>query len=51
MSTPELSDNQLLAEAKVALREKNGKRAKVFFAEFSERSLARNKARVANDAA
>lgn len=49
MSNTELSDYQLLDKAKAALREKNGDRAKILFAEFSERSVARNKAKVAND--
>jgi hypothetical protein len=51
MSNTELNDHQLLAGAKAALRQKDGERAKAFFAKFSERSLARNKARVANDPA
>lgn len=49
MSNTELTDHQLLAEIKAAVREKDSNRAKAFAAEFSERSLARNKARAAND--
>ena len=49
MSNPELSDEQLLNEAKTAHREKDIERAKRLFAEFSERSLAKVKAKVAND--
>ena len=51
MSNAELSDHQLLDKAKAALRDKDGDRAEVLFAEFSDRSVARNKARVANDLA
>ena len=51
MSNTEMSDHQLIDNAKAALREKDGKRAKVLFAELSERSVARNKAQVANDPA
>ena len=51
MSNPELSDYQLLGEAKAALREKDIERAKPLFAEFSERSVAKVKAKVANDPA
>jgi len=51
MSNAELSDHQLLDKAKTALRVKDRNRAKVLFAEFSDRSVARNKARVANDPA
>jgi hypothetical protein len=51
MSNTELSDNQLFAKVRAAFREKDGDLAKVLFAEFSDRSLARNKARVANDPA
>ncbi|MDB5678076.1 hypothetical protein [Sphingomonas bacterium] len=49
MSNTELSDHQLLDVAKAALREKDSERAKLLFAEFSERSVARDKARVAKD--
>ena len=49
MSTTELSDHQLLANGKAALREKDGERAQALFAEFSKRSVARSKAKVAND--
>jgi len=49
MSNKELSDHQLLEIAKAALLEKDGERAKVLFAEFSERSVARDKTKVAND--
>jgi hypothetical protein len=51
MSNTELSDRRLLDIAKAALREKDGERAKALFAEFSERSVARDKAKVANDTA
>jgi hypothetical protein len=51
MSNTEMSDHQLLDKAKTAIHEKDGERAKVLFAEFSERSVARNKAKVANDPA
>lgn len=51
MSNPELSDYQLLDEARAALREKDIERAKPLFAEFSERSVAKVKAKVANDPA
>lgn len=49
MSNAELSDHQLLDKAKAALSVKDGDLAKVLFAEFSDRSVARNKAKVAND--
>jgi hypothetical protein len=51
MSNTKLSDHQLLDKAKAALREKDGERAKLLFAEFSERSVASVKAKVANDPA
>ncbi|WP_169833096.1 hypothetical protein [Sphingomonas panacis] len=51
MSNTELTDDQLLEAAKAALRDKDRERAKPFLAEFSERSLARVKAKVANDLA
>lgn len=51
MSNAELSDRQLLAEAKAAIREKDFEHAKPFLAEFSNRSLARDKAKAANDPA
>ena len=51
MNKPELSDYQLLGEAKAALREKDIKRAKPLFAKFFERSVAKVKAKVANDPA
>jgi hypothetical protein len=49
MSNTELSDHQLLDKAKTAFREKDRDRAKILFAEFSDRSVVRNKAKVAND--
>jgi DNA phosphorothioation-dependent restriction protein DptG len=49
MSNTELSNRQLLDIAKAALGEKDAERAKLLFAEFSKRSVARDKARVAND--
>ncbi|HEX7851193.1 MAG TPA: hypothetical protein VF485_15790 [Sphingomonas sp.] len=51
MSNAELSDRQLLAEATAAFREKNFARAKHFLAELSKRTLAKSKAKVANDTA
>jgi hypothetical protein len=51
MTSPELSDGQLLGKAKAALREKDTKRAGPLFAEFSERCVVRAKAKVANDTA
>jgi len=51
MSNARLSDRQLLAEAVAAFRKKDFKRAKPFLAEFSKRSLAKYKAKVANDTA
>ena len=51
MSNAELSDHQLLDEAKTALRQKDGDRAKGLFTEHSKRSIARDKAKVANDSA
>ena len=51
MSNADLSDRQLLRDAIAALRDKNMERAKLLFAEFSERRLARIKAKVANDLA
>jgi hypothetical protein len=51
MSNVELSDHQLLDKAKAALREKDVEHAKLLFAEFFERSVARNEAKVANDPA
>jgi hypothetical protein len=51
MSNTALSDHRLINEAKAALREKDGERAKAFFDKFSERSVARSKAKVANDPA
>ena len=49
MSNIELSDHQLLDEAKAALCDKDGQRAKALFAELSGRSVARSRAKVAND--
>jgi hypothetical protein len=51
MSNTELSDHQLLYKAKTALREKDGERANGLFSEYSKRSVARDKAKVANDPA
>lgn len=51
MSNAKLSDHQLFGEAKAALRGKDEKRAEALFAELSERSVTRNKAKVANDPA
>lgn len=51
MSNTALSDHWLLNEAKAALREKDGERVKALFDKFSERSVARSKAKVANDPA
>jgi hypothetical protein len=51
MSNTELSGHQLLDKAKTALREKDEERVKGLFAEYSERSVARDKAKVANDPA
>jgi hypothetical protein len=49
MSNAKLTDQQLLNEAKAAFREGGKERAKPFLAEFSRRSVARDKARAAND--
>lgn len=49
MSNTDLNDHQLLTQAKTALREKDFGRADAFFTEHAERSLMKNKARVAND--
>ena len=51
MSYVELSDRQLLDKVRAAAREKNMERAKPFLAEFCERSVAKVKAKVANDTA
>jgi hypothetical protein len=51
MSNVELSDHQLLDKAKTALRQKDGDRAKGLFTEYSKRSVARDRAKVANDPA
>lgn len=51
MSNADLNDRQLLREAIAAFREKNIERARPLFAEFYERSVARVKAKVANDPA
>ncbi|WP_267395134.1 MULTISPECIES: hypothetical protein [unclassified Sphingomonas] len=51
MSNTALSDHRLLNEAKAALRGKDGERAKALFDKISERSVARSKAKVANDPA
>ena len=51
MSYIELSDRQLLDQARAAVREKNMDRTKPLFAEFAERSVTRVKAKVANDTA
>ena len=51
MSNPGSGEYRLLDEAKAALREKDIERAKSLFAEFSERSTAKFKAKVANDPA
>lgn len=51
MNSTELSDRELLDNAKAALREKGKERAKVLLAKFSKRSVARDKAKVANDPA
>ncbi|MEP9360067.1 hypothetical protein [Sphingomonas sp. KR3-1] len=51
MSNAELTDRQLLNEVRAAFRERARERAKPFLAEFSRRSLARDKAKVANDIA
>ncbi|WP_168355935.1 hypothetical protein [Sphingomonas gei] len=49
MSNAELTDQQLLNEAQAAFREGGKERAKPFLVEFSRRSVARDKAKVAND--
>jgi hypothetical protein len=49
MSNRGLSDQRLLEEAKSALRQKDIDRAKPLLAEFSERSVANAKGKVAND--
>lgn len=49
MSNTKLNDDQLLTQARTALREKDAGRADAFFAEHAERSLMKNKTRVAND--
>lgn len=49
MSNRGLSDQRLLDEAKSALRQKDIDRAKPLLAEFSERSVASAKGKVAND--
>ena len=49
MSNTEFDDCELLNLAAAAIREKDPERAKPLLAEFSERSVARVKARVAND--
>lgn len=49
MSDKESSDHQLLEIGKSALLEKDRERAKALFREFAERSVARDKAKVAND--
>lgn len=49
MSNTDLSDLQLLNDAKAALRDKDKHRAAALWAEFCERSVARVKAKVAND--
>lgn len=51
MSNAELSDEQLLAEIKVAQLGKDVERAQSLVTTFSERSLARVQAKVANDPA
>jgi hypothetical protein len=51
MSNTDLSDRQLLDAARAAFHAKDLERAKPLFAEFSERSVARVKAKVANDVA
>lgn len=51
MSNSELSDRQLLDQVRAAVREKNMERAKPLVAEFAARSVARVKAKVANDTA
>jgi hypothetical protein len=49
MSNAELTDQQLLNEASAAFREGGKERAMPFLAEFSRRSVARDKAKAAND--
>ena len=51
MSNDELSDRQLLDAACAAVREKGLEQAKPLFAEYAARSVARVKAKVANDVA
>lgn len=51
MSHPDYTDAELLNEIKVAQRDKDIERAKSLMMVFSERSLARVKAKVANDVA
>jgi hypothetical protein len=51
MSNTELDDYQLLDQAKAAFRGKDMERAKPLLSEFSKRSVARVKAKVANDPA
>nr|WP_165388517.1 hypothetical protein [Sphingomonas populi] len=49
MSYPELSDEQLLEKATVAIRKKDKKGSQPFLAEYGKRSLSKVKAKVAND--
>ena len=49
MSNAELSDRKLLHAALTAFREKDLERAKPLFAEYTERSVARLRAKAAND--
>lgn len=51
MSIAELTDQQLLNEAKAAYRDGGKELAKPFLVEFSRRSVARDKAKAANDPA
>jgi hypothetical protein len=51
MSDTNLNDYQLFEQAKAAIRAKNAERAQNLLTEISERSVARDKARVANDLA
>lgn len=49
MRNTESSEHQLLGKAAAALREKDRELANRLFAEYSELSVARDKARAAND--
>ena len=49
MSDSDLSDHQLFEQARAAIRAKDTERAQDLLTEISERSVVRDKARVAND--